>query len=182
MDTSKFEKTYSPIFAPFLICVVVKLLNDSGHRPQLNLSDFVARWGGGIKLLRKCTRKKTLDPEDKHCTWDSLVDQCCIATPISHNVWLQLVRYNKIEETTIPKQNLENLLMHWVENGHKYRTYGPYPKAPEQELYIQDTIPPRISEILNYAIINDVFEASYQAMEEYKKRNRIRKSITGLIK
>ena len=110
-----------------------------------------------------------------------MVEQCCIATPINHNVWLQLVRYNKIEETTKPSQNLENLLMHWVENGHKYRTYGPYPKAPEQELYIQDTIPPRISEILNYAIINDVFEASYKAMEEQKKRNRIRKSITGLI-
>ena len=109
------------------------------------------------------------------------MDQCCVATPIDHSVWLQLIRYNKIEETTSPTQNLENLLMHWVENGHKYRTYGPYPKAPEQELYIQDTIPPRISEILNYAIVTDVFEASYRAMDEQKKRNRIRKSITGLI-
>ena len=129
--------------------------------------------------MRKCSRKRQLDPDDKHCDWDSLVAKCVLATPISHNVWTQLLQYNKITLTTYPIQNLENLLMHWVENGHKYRTYGPYPKAPEQELYIQDTIPPRISEILNYAIINDTFQASFAAMEEYKKRNRIRKSITG---
>ena len=132
---------------------------------------------GGIKLIRKCTRRNDIDPENKNADWDTLVNQCCIATPIEHQIWTELLEYNKIIPSTDPIQNLEDLLMYWVQNGHKYRTYGPYPKAHEQEIYIQDTIPPRISEILNYAIINDVFNDCFIAMEEIKRRNSIRQSI-----
>eukprot|EP01083_Nonionella_stella_P024879 68531_1 len=177
MDRSKFKKTYSPIFCPFLISVVVKLLNDAGQT-SFNYRDLVSRWGGGIKLLRKCAKKNALDPNNEHCNWDTLIVQCAAATPISHPVWNELLKYNKIKRTTSHTQNLENLLMQWVENGHKYRTFGPYPKAYEQELYIQDTIPTNISEILNYAIISDVFAESYAAMQEANK-NKIRDSIAG---
>jgi len=80
-----------------------------------------------------------------------------------------MLEYNRLKITDDPILNLVNLLRHWEDNGAKQRMYGAYPVAEEQEFYIQETIPSQISEILNYAIITDVFEDAFTAMDKSKR-------------
>ena len=162
----KFNMTYSAIFAPFLVSVVVRLLNNSSSNLRVNLHHYVNDWGGGIKIIRKCCIQHQLDPKDKNVNWDVLIDLCCIATPITHNAWIRLLKYNKLKVTNDPIENLKTLLKKWKRNGEYNRMYGTYPTAREQEFYIQDTIPREISEILNYAIINDVFKNAFEEMNK----------------
>eukprot|EP01083_Nonionella_stella_P086908 241620_1 len=184
-----FNKTYSAIFAPFLLNVVVRLLNNS-KQMTLNIDDYVANWGGGIEQLRKCCIENELNPLDKQCNWDTLIDLCCVSTPSTHNAWIRLVKYNKIKVTNDPIQNLWNLLSRWKQNGKYHSMRGSYPTASEQEFYIQDTIPQEISEILNYAIMNGVFEDAFSAMQKCKAQepsflssfwNIVDKSIASFI-
>ena len=90
---------------------------------------------------------------NKRYDWDALVYECCQHTPITHKVWKTLILKNKLRLQRNNINNLENLLYKWIEKGHKYRTYGPYPANWEQELYIQDTIPPQLSDLINTAIV-----------------------------
>ena len=169
-DTKKkFNMTYSAIFAPFVVSVVVRLLNNSNQGIRLNLDKYINDWGGGIAVIRKCCNDHQIDPNDKNCNWDTLIDLCCIATPLTHHSWLRLMRYNKLKVTNDPVINLKNLLNKWEKKGAYNRMYGTYPTAKEQEFYIQETIPRNISEILNYAIITDVFKDAFIAMDKCKR-------------
>lgn len=169
-DTKKkFNMTYSAIFAPFVVSVVVRLLNNSNEGIRLDLDKYVGNWGGSIQIIRKCCNDHQIDPNDPKIDWDSMIDLCCIATPITHHSWIRLMRYNKLKITNDPVINLKNLLNKWEKKGAYNRMYGTYPTAKEQEFYIQDTIPRHISEVLNYAIITDVFKDAFIAMEKCKR-------------
>ena len=147
----------------------MRLYNNANPKKKLKLDEYIRNWGGGIGIIRRCCSKRTLNPRDKDCDWDTLVDLCCINTPPTHHVWLQFLEYNKLKITNDPILNLKCLLAKWVDNGYRKRMYGAYPIAEEQEFYVQDTIPSDISEILNYAIISDVFEDAFIAMDKCKR-------------
>eukprot|EP01083_Nonionella_stella_P291611 992157_1 len=155
-QAAAYDRTNSPIFAPFMIHVVCNLLNQSKARnePPINVETQIRSWGGGLKQLRSC-----------YSLWDQRVREACQTTPIDHPIWNRFIEHHRQTPHTYNIQRtssmLEALLQIWCRNGEQNSTYGPYPTPYEQQQYQNECLLP-IGH-LSAAIMNFEFERSFKA-------------------